>query len=520
MRSLNNLDISGSLTDHPLAEVLVELLTAELDGSLRLSSRDSKSIFYVRGGELLFAVSNQRRHRIFQMLLDAQILSKQQLVEIGDFTNDMVLSKALRERGTVSGNAVDAIHSRQIETILCDGLGWREGTWSFSTLARARGDLSFRIDVRGHLIRFARELSKEVVVRRFKSFKESFGRLSAVPANISLQPAEAFVLSRIETGLVRIEEINEMTGISDSENLQALYALWLGGFLARRGWNAPFSERRVAEINAAKLEIKQQASQIPEPIVADPERSAEPAQPVAEPNPKPASEPKRGISLESYLKQVESADTHYEMLNVPIDATVDRIKQAYFGLAKQFHPDLYYRNTGASEHKRIQNAFTGIAHAYETLRNEESRLRYDYRLRTILDELKRQGKNNVREQTPQKQLTEASEIFDHGFSLLMDEDFEGALPFLTRAVSMAPEVARYHAYYGKVLSADRSQKFKAEAEIQTAIKLEPEDPLYRLILAEFFIDQNLLKRAEGELNRLLSAFPDHKEAQALLDSLR
>jgi hypothetical protein len=40
------------------------------------------------------------------------------------------------------------------------------------------------------------------------------------------------------------------------------------------------------------------------------------------------------------------------------------------------------------------------------------------------------------------------------------------------------------------------------------------------MLAEFFIQFNLLKRAEGELNRLLAVYPSNREARELLDSLR
>jgi hypothetical protein len=40
------------------------------------------------------------------------------------------------------------------------------------------------------------------------------------------------------------------------------------------------------------------------------------------------------------------------------------------------------------------------------------------------------------------------------------------------------------------------------------------------MLAEFFVQHNLPKRAEGELNRLLAIFPDNKEARVLLDSLQ
>jgi len=39
------------------------------------------------------------------------------------------------------------------------------------------------------------------------------------------------------------------------------------------------------------------------------------------------------------------------------------------------------------------------------------------------------------------------------------------------------------------------------------------------MLAEFFVSMNLPKRAEGELNRLLSIAPNNTDAKLLLDSL-
>jgi predicted Zn-dependent protease len=114
----------------------------------------------------------------------------------------------------------------------------------------------------------------------------------------------------------------------------------------------------------------------------------------------------------------------------------------------------------------------------------------------------------------------AAEDFDRGFRLLMGNNTKGALPLLARAAHLAPKNARYHAFYGKALSHDDKHRHKAEGEMQTAIKLEPQNPGYRLILAEFFVRIKLLKRAEGELNRLLAAFPDNTEARSLLDSLQ
>jgi hypothetical protein len=51
------------------------------------------------------------------------------------------------------------------------------------------------------------------------------------------------------------------------------------------------------------------------------------------------------------------------------------------------------------------------------------------------------------------------------------------------------------------------------------MKLDPQNAGYRIMLVEFYIQFSLLKRAEGELQRLLTQFPNNKEAQILLDNL-
>lgn len=517
MSSLNNLEYSGSLSDYPLAELLVEVLDAGLDGSVRLSAHNSKAIVYFHDGQVCYAVSNQRRHRFFEILLNAQMITKKDLVAIPDFPNDLVLANAMRESNKLAESAIGTIFARQVESIFCDSLKWKNGNWTLSPLVRVKGDLHVDLDTRMIMMKHARELPKDSIIRRFKSFKELFGRNGSSSSQVNLWPQEAFILSRFENEMMRVEDINQLTGMPDADNLKCLYALWLGGFLTRTGYNSAISTRRLADMQSAKLELKRETKAIPEPVA---EVQSKPV-PESKPEPKPEPKPKREISLEAYLNQVERSETHYEMLNLPIESDTARIKKAYFDLAKRFHPDLFHKQAPPEQLRRIQNAFTQIAHAYETLRNEETRLRYDYRLKSILAELQRQGKGGVRaeQQTSHKQLREASEIFDHGFSLLLDEDYEAALPYLTRAVSMAPDVARHHAYYGKALSVDRTQKFKAETEFQAAIKLEPENPTFRLLLVEFFMDYSLFKRAEGELNRLLEIAPDNYEARAMLDSL-
>jgi len=95
-----------------------------------------------------------------------------------------------------------------------------------------------------------------------------------------------------------------------------------------------------------------------------------------------------------------------------------------------------------------------------------------------------------------------------------------ALPFFARAAQFDPKNARYRAEHGLILSNDPKEKHTAEAELQAAIGLAPDPPIYRVRLAKFFISIGLQKRAEGEIGRLLKAFPQNGEALALLESLR
>ena len=56
--------------------------------------------------------------------------------------------------------------------------------------------------------------------------------------------------------------------------------------------------------------------------------------------------------------------------------------------------------------------------------------------------------------------------------------------------------------------------------MQSAVRLDPKNAKIRIMLAEFFIDMNMIKRAEGELKRFLEIAPDNKEAVNLLNSIR
>lgn len=518
MTSPNNLEIYGNLSEHPLAELLVEIRQIRLNGSLRLANSEQKVVIYFDAGDVVFAVSNSRRHRLYELLLRENIVSKQQLLDISDFTDDLALSGNLLKNNVLEQTGVNALFSRQIVEILHSVFKWQEGKWIFSPHIRVKGDIRFTIDLPQLLIEYARTLSPATVIRRFKSLRELFSVKSAMPVQVNLLPTEAFVFSRFENSSLNVEKMSVLSGAAEDETLKILYTLWLGGFISRQDWNAAFSERKIGAILSANFTLKKDEKtpltklQEIKPVnmqTVETKIETRKTAPVAE-----------KLSLGDYLYRIENATNHYETLDIPPDATLEKIKQTYFSLAKQFHPDLFYKKTDAKLFGRIQRAFTEFAQAYETLKTETSREVYDYRMRKELAEMEAQTEaGDSSKDLTQKQADHAAENFEQGFNLLMEENNEAALPFLARAVHFAQDNARYHAYHGKALSFDDRQRHKAEAELQAAVKLDAENADFRIMLAEFFIQIGFPKRAEGELNRLLAIFPSNREAQALLDSL-
>lgn len=521
MDSRKNLETNGKLIDHPLAELLVEIAHLRLNGSLRISNEAQKAMIYFDAGDVVFAASNSRFLRLYEILLRENKITKEQLVAAPDFTNDFALAAYLLKEKTFTKPEIDEIFTFQIEEILRSAVEWQSGEWIFSPLVRAKGDIRYKIGVRKILIEHARNLSAEEIDKRFADYQNSFGLKSDLPPQTNLSPQEAFVYSRFESDrALSVEQIFQQSGLPKAATLQAIYALWLGGFIYAKNSNAAFSEKQISAILSAKLSlVKEQSQKVP--AVSEVRNIAPP---IAEQEPVTAEKveaitPEKPFSVEEQLQIVENAADFYEVLGVGQTANLSEIKNAYFALAKRMHPDLFHQETDAKFHRRIQDAFTKLAHVYETLKTPTSREVYDFKMRKELAE--KQKSPNAKPATPAENLAaQASENFDVGFGLLMEEDYENALPYFIRAVHFAPGNARFHAYYGKALSHDQKQRHKAESELQTAIKLDSENAVYRLMLAEFFVQVGLMKRAEGELNRLLAKFPGNKEARALLDSLQ
>jgi len=109
--------------------------------------------------------------------------------------------------------------------------------------------------------------------------------------------------------------------------------------------------------------------------------------------------------------------------------------------------------------------------------------------------------------------------FKEGLAALELGERKAALGLFASAASAVPKEPRYRARYGQLLALNENTRRIAETELLAAIKLDPQNAEYRVILAELYRDLGLKLRAKGEAERALEADPDNRKARDLLQAL-
>ena len=89
--------------------------------------------------------------------------------------------------------------------------------------------------------------------------------------------------------------------------------------------------------------------------------------------------PDEETDLQQFLQRVSNATDHYELFDLPLRAEGNEIKDAYYALARRYHPDLFHLKSGTALHKDLGSAFARVTQAYEILMNPNTRAAYDSR---------------------------------------------------------------------------------------------------------------------------------------------
>jgi curved DNA-binding protein CbpA len=300
--------------------------------------------------------------------------------------------------------------------------------------------------------------------------------------------------------------------LSESDTLVHVYSLALIGLLQRANWkNALFG---VAAVGSA---VEPEAEK---PVTAAP-MEAEAAD--------------EAIDVRTFLEQLKLAQTHYDVLGVSKESSPAQMKMKYYELARRYHPDRY-RKSEPTLISRLESAFARITQAYDTLRDDTLRANYDAKLRArqkaqqLADAAATKTTAPVAttpetkaESAPDAGLSVAQRAerqFKEGLEALELGQRKVAVGLFAAAASAVPKEARYRAHYGRLLAEHEHTRRAAEAELQAAIKLDPQNGEYRVLLAQLYRDLGLMLRARGEAERAVEADPNNAKARDLLRALK
>lgn len=485
----------GQLQNNPPAEVIREITEQGASGALRLTRSPAKAVIYFENGDIVFAASNLRAHRLADFLKRCQILDEKQFAELPANVTDDELPDLLLQRGSIKSDALEAIRANHVSDILRSALLWIDGDWQFDSRVRVAANPRVAIDVKSLLLESTRHLPAAFVVSRFRDQSEALEMAQSNGYSAPLLPAEAFVLSRV-TGKITLKELLTISGLTEEETLRAVYGLSISGVLQRGAWPT-------AQISGSQTPARRR--------------------PAAASNSDKLEDVNEKIDLQALFARLEKAADYYDVLGIGRGAGAEEVKRAYHTLARRFHPDRFHQSD-AELRSRVDSAFARIARAYDTLVDQTSRAGHDAQtIAKSSPETASSFSASVSEaessaKGPEHQRAESS--FQQGLTAMKQNRAEQALRFFAEAASLEPRQARYRAEYGRALIDNPKTRRIAEIELKAAIALEPDNTIYRVRLAELYKALGLRRRAEGEIQRALAADPKNELARSLLSSLK
>lgn len=529
--------MEGRLRDHPLAELIHEISDARLSGALRLAFERVKGVVYFDAGRVVAAASNLRALRLTEIMLKGGVVNAQTLFSVaGEGASDDDAVTALVGSGVLDALALKKAREFQTIEVLRDAFRRQEGEWSFDPRARLAAERHAPVNVQPLLVEGAREVALETVARRMANDSETLtpapDALEKLEASaLRLSAAEGFVLSRVYEP-TNLRYVLAVSGLPEDETRRAVYALALGGLIARERWPRAlpaFVPRQTTTRTAAPTQAAAEPTQSPTP---EPEVQEAAAQ---------AEEDPRELIKE--LLELGQGETHYAVLGAARSSTPADIKRVYYSLARRLHPDRLRRVADADTQQRIDAAFAKIAHAYDVLKDSKLRASYDLKIekRGPVPKESEAARTEApradaptRTETPRADTSsttggahaeqslkdEAEQKFRQGLGAYAKKDFVAARLLFGEAARLVPQQPRYRAHLGRTLARDKATRRQAESELLAAVSLDALNASFRVMLAELYRDVGLRRKAEAQLERALALEPTNAEARALFAELR
>jgi len=467
----------------------------------------------------------------------------------------------------------------QVRAVLLKLFEWNEGQYEFvdEPEGPATGaPVTLKISTGELILEAVRKVRDPDVIRYALGNLDRVLTLSSDPLlrfqKITLTPADGFVLSRVD-GTVSAREIMQMIPLPPEETQKSLFGLLCTGVVE----HAPGPPKAAASRPAPASRPVPPAVPQPPPISAPASAAAAPpVPPAAPPGSAPRSSPIAAASpppppppaaarpasaapappapppaaaaaaagvgptptapagspaAEERRREILDAfdhlktRTHYEVLGIATNATDAQVKEAYFKLARRFHPDSHHDPSLADLRNKLEAVFIGLGEAYEVLKSTRARAHYDegFNRRSPAGAPSHAGGAGgaVASQAappgdPDAERRAAEEAIRRANKAMEKEQYWDAIQLLEPAIDALTGRAHVRARVILATAYLKNPKWlkRGEEVFQTVIRDDPQNVDALLALARIYKAQGMRTRSVSMFRKVLQAQPDNEEAKA------
>ena len=532
--------MKGTLSEGALPALLRAVYVGRKTGILHFTrGQDVRSVRF-RQGHILSAQSSVPQEHLGEVLVRNELLTAADLERAGarKRSTGKRLGETLQEMGLIEREHLEDALALHVREVLLNVFSWNSGEYNLEEPPGAafHGEPTLKLSTGEMILETVRLLQNPDVVRAALGNPDRVLDLSMDPLlrfqKVTLSPTDGYVLSRVD-GVMKARQIVEMIPLPQEEVEKSLYGLLCTGIIEF----APM---------VAKAAPEPRRPPAGPPNVGTP-AAPRPASPAAaqEAEARRKDEDARRKEVETRRKEILEAfdglktKNHYEVLGILRASSEAQVKEAYFHLAKRFHPDTHHDPAMDDLGPKLEAVFIRLGQAYEVLRNPRTRGPYEADLASRAKHFPRPGADpgtpptgspagpSLPGATPAPLADRTQEAHRAFESMVAAEKhmeqgkFWDAIQLLEHAVQWLEgrNLTRARVALGRSYAKNPKWVKQAEAIVKSAIASEPKSAEAHFVLGELYAGQGLRSRAASAFRRALEIQPDRQDAASALTAL-
>ncbi len=518
--------MKGTIEEGVLPGLLREIYVGRKSGTFKFVRGEERFSVRFARGTIVNVQTNVTQGRLGELLEKHKLVSSDDLARAAELVvrEKMRLGQALIKLEVIDVSQLEDAIALHVHDSLSRVFTWNEGGYEFveEEVPPEEAELTLKLSTGELILEAVRATSDPDVVRYALGDIDRVLQLSPDPLlrfqKITLSPADGFVLSRVD-GSTTAREIIQLIPLPPEETQKSLFGLLCTGI-------AEYGDKKTRRTPPPRP-IAPVPSAAPSPPGPAPAPAPPPAKAPAAPVPPPApAPPPAGDSATDRRTEILEAfaglktKNFFEVMGIGRTATEGQVKEAYFRLAKRFHPDVHHGESLGDLRDQLEALFIRLGDAYETLKNPKTREAYEARLP------RDKGTGKILPgppepepppppPDPEAEAKRAEDDIRRAEKHIEKEQYWDAIQLLRPAIPLARNpklLARGHIALAKANLKNPKWVKDAENTLKDLLKVDPKHVEAHFMLGSIYKAGGLKTRSESMFRKVLELQPDHEGA--------